>query len=91
MIQLFKIVNNMEEVQLINQPAFRTDSITRGNSLKYDREKCSNSKAGNIRHHFLTNRASVLWNKLDEPIVNASHPDKFKELYDKFLLDNQNN
>ena len=68
LIQMFKLVNNFDSIDLHNPIKFyNADGRTRGHSLKILREtvnKQNNCKFNTIRHNFFTNRVARDWNNL---------------------------
>ena len=48
LIQVFKIFNNIEKVDLVNCPKFKWDITTRGHNQKYSREICTTEARQNI-------------------------------------------
>ena len=82
MIQLFKIFNNIEAVELMRPPAFNTSSVTRGHHMKYIREICPVT----TRQNFITNRSASLWNSLKEGTINSKSVDNFKINLDKDFI-----
>ena len=79
LIQVFKILNNFDQIELIREPTLRYESITRGHKQKYEREKVNYLP----RHNFIMNRSANLWNALPEEIINSKTINEFKNRYDK--------
>ncbi|XP_065678533.1 uncharacterized protein LOC105847050 [Hydra vulgaris] len=80
LIQVFKLLNRFEEIDLINEPKLKIDSITRGHNLKYEREIVNYL----LRHHFLLNRTANLWNALPEIVVTSKTVNQFKNNLDEY-------
>ena len=74
LIQLFKIVNGIERVDLCEKPAFKEEAITRGHSWRYSRE----ATRSEVRQNFLTNRIANKWNELPIEVVSAKSVNEFK-------------
>ena len=81
LIQVFKIFNNIEKVDLVNRPKFKWDTTTRGHNQKYSREICTTE----ARQNFLTNRIANVWNSLPSEAINAKTTNEFKSKIDKFM------
>ena len=83
LIQMYKIINGLEEVHLTKGPNFAvSDYFTRGNSLKLRRELVKNCTP---RFNFLTNRVVENWNSLPEEIVKARNLNSFKAKIDGYI------
>jgi hypothetical protein len=83
LIQMYKIINGLEEVHLTKGPNFVvSDYFTRGNSLKLRRELVKNCTP---RFNFLTNRVVENWNSLPEEIVKARNLNSFKAKIDCYI------
>ncbi|XP_065682358.1 uncharacterized protein LOC136095556 [Hydra vulgaris] len=80
LIQVFKLLNRFEEIDLINEPKLKIDSITRGHNLKYEREIVNYLP----RHYFLINRTANLWNALPETVVTSKTVNQFKNRLDEY-------
>ena len=80
-IQLFKIFNKIERVNLINEPVFH--NVLRGHDKSYRREICKLS----ARQEFLTNRAANNWNSLTKSTINSTTVLQFKCNYDNEIND----
>ena len=78
LLQVFKLLNNFEKIELVNKPVLRQESITRGHNLKYERERVSYLP----RHNFLFNRSANVWNALPKDIVNSTTINEFKNKLD---------
>ena len=87
LIQMFKLINNIDSIILHNPIKFyNTDGRTRGHSLKILREtvnKQNNCKFNTIRHNFFTNRVARDWNDLTQEIVESKKVNQFKNRIDK--------
>ena len=79
MIQLFKIFNKIEMVDLMRPPVFNVNSVTRGHDMKYIREICPVT----TRQNFITNRSAPLWNSLKEETIISKTTNEFKKNFDK--------
>ncbi len=87
LIQMFKLVNNIDSIILHNPiKLYNTDGRTRGHSLKILREtvnKQNNCKFNTIRHNFFTNRVARDWIDLTQEIVESKNVNQFKNRIDK--------
>ena len=79
MIQLFKIFNKIEVVDLMRPPVFNLSYVTHGHHMKYIREICPVT----TRQNFITNRSASLWNSLKEETINSKTVETFKMNLDK--------
>lgn len=80
LIQLFKIVNEIERVDLCEKPVFKQEAITRGHSWRYSRE----ATKAEVRQNFLTNRIANNWNELPIEVVSAKSVNEFKIKLDEW-------
>ena len=81
LIQMYKIVNEIEKVQLLKNLNYSGKGL-RGHKLKIHREI-------DAKHHsrvnFLTNRIATEWNRLPIEVVESSNTNIFKNRLDKYL------
>ena len=77
---MFKLINRFEEIDLINEPKLKIDSISRGHNLKYERESVNYLP----RYHFLINRTINLWNSLPETVVTSKTVNQFKNRLENY-------
>ena len=86
LIQMFKLITNIDEINLHNQIQYFNDNgCVRGHNLKIHREFVNtqnNSKLNTIRHSFFTNRVSNDWNVLDQETIDSSSVNQFKNKID---------
>ena len=73
MIQMFKILNDYEEIH-INNIKVSNSNITRGHNFKIDKQRV-NSRYGTQR---FSTRAVNPWNKLPSSLVQAESVNSFK-------------
>jgi len=81
LIQLFKIFNGLECINLCKKPMFKSEGITRGHEQRYAREICTYEPQQN----FLTNRSANKWNELPVEAINAKTLNEFKAKIDKWM------
>ena len=83
LIQTYKIVNNLEDIQLVKGVNYANSlslNLRRANNKRLVREI---NKRGLYRFNFLTNRVADVWNKLSNETVNARSSNSFKAHVDK--------
>jgi hypothetical protein len=83
LIQMFKLVNGVERVYLVNSVKYAKSlslNLRRPNNKRIDREI---NKRGSHRYKFLTNRIVSTWNQLPECAVSATTVNQFKARIDK--------
>lgn len=83
LIQMFKIVNGHEKINLVNGVNFAKSlkmNLRREHNMKLVREI---SKRGLFRYNFLSNRIVSRWNDLPQSVVNAETVNSFKSGIDK--------
>ena len=85
MIFLFKILNNLVNIDHTDMFKMFTDKRTRGHSLKLSNNRCN----GDIRQYYYCNRVIVPWNNLPSHVIHSENVSQFKRNYDKFIM-NQN-
>jgi hypothetical protein len=89
LIQMFKLVKNIDVINLHNQIRFfNVDGSTRGHTLRIHRELLNtqnNCKYNTIRHNFFTNRVVNDWNSLSQEAVGSQSVNQFKNHIDKLL------
>ena len=83
LIQIFKMINNIDDIKLSQDLKFLNSS--RPHNKKLIRELSRNS----LRHGFLTNRVTETWNKLPQEIVVSETVNSFKGKLDKFMKRNK--
>lgn len=81
LIQIFKIFNVLEEVNLCNYPSFNSELSTRGHSKRYTRELCKYEQ----RQIFLMNRAANKWNELPMEVIESETVNEFKIKLDNYM------
>ena len=86
MIQVFKIFNGMEKVELSEEFSFQHNN-TRGHCFKYNKEI---SRLVH-RDNFLLNRSANYWNALPSKVVNARTVNSFNAGLDRWMSSNQAN
>ncbi len=82
MIQTYKFTHNIWNVD-DDLFTLNVDSGTRGHQFKLYKERLETI----VRGHFLTNRATDLWNSLPRDVVNASSVNQFKNMLDSYWED----
>jgi len=88
LIQMFKIINNFEKVNLVNDVVLNNGNRNynlRSHNRTIYREKM---KYFQPRFNFLTNRVTTIWNKLPTEIVNAQSVNSFKAKLDVWMKKN---
>ena len=84
LIEMFKIVNNLDIVNWTNPPIFNNSRTIEGGNrnheFRYVREYAARSSA---RHNFFLNRVSQQWNRLNYNTVKAPTVNNFKNRIDK--------
>ena len=87
LIQMFKLVKNIDEINLHNQIQYFNENVrVRGHNLKIHRELVNtqnNCKYNTIRHNFFTNRVANDWNVLTKETINSTSVNQFKNHIDK--------
>ena len=81
LIQIYKIINGIEKVELDWQTGGRGDYIRR-HRYQIEREICRNCP---IRNNFLLNRNATTWNLLPPDIVEANTVNSFKARIDRHM------
>jgi hypothetical protein len=80
MIELFKIVKNINDPEVTQDLIqFRTDTNTRGHSLKIYKKR----PRLDIRKHSFFNRTVDIWNSLPQNVINADSVITFESRLDK--------
>ena len=74
LIEVYKMINKLSNVNFETFFEFDTNRSTRGHSLKL-KKKRFNTK---LRQHFFTDKIINLWNSLDEQIVSSTSLNCFK-------------
>jgi hypothetical protein len=83
LIQMFKIVNGHEKVNLVSELNFAKSlslNLRRSHNKKLTREP---SRRGLARFNFLTNRVVSSWNELPQYVVDAESVNQFKAGIDR--------
>ena len=84
LIQFFKIMTGINEVQWHNPPRLMNLSReSRGHNKRIEREL---TKVRSIRYDFLPNRIANQWNLLNQETVNLTGTNKFKNAIDKSIF-----
>jgi hypothetical protein len=81
MIEVFKIINGIDNLDVKNFFSFAGSSRTRGHKHKLTK---SRSRL-DIRKHSFSQRVVNKWNELPEVVVDAKSVNCFKNRYDKFV------
>ena len=80
LIETFKMVKDLNNVNYTKFFHLSANNKTRGNSLKLEKKQCNN----NIRQSFFSQRIVNEWNKLPEEVVAAESVNSFKNRLDKW-------
>lgn len=80
MIQVFKIVQNIDDIPMQGLFEF-SDTQTRGNSKKLKKPRAVKS----FRLNSFCVRSINNWNNLPDDLVNSNTVLKFKTLYDRYM------
>jgi hypothetical protein len=80
LIETFKMVKGLNDVDYTKFFQISAHNKTRGNSLKLEKKQCRN----NIRQSFFSQRIIGEWNKLPEEVVAAESVNTFKNRLDKW-------
>ena len=86
LIQMYKIVNGIEKINLVNGVNFAKSlnlNLRRKNDKRLTREL---SKCGSHRYKFLTNRVVAKWNELPQSVVDAESINMFKSHIDREMF-----
>ena len=83
LIQIFKIFNEFEKVNLIESPKFLHSNRLQEHSMRYTREITTHD----FRHNFLLNRSANFWNNLPKKAIESENTDKFKAEIDLAIND----
>ena len=86
MIFMFKIFNNLVNIDHTKMFQKSTENRTRGHTLKLSNHRSN----GDIRQYFYCNRVIVPWNNLPSHVIHSENVSQFKRNYDKFIM-SQNN
>ena len=81
LIQVFKIIKKIDNLEYSNFFKFATTDRTRGHRYKLakDRSKLE------VRKHFFSQRVINSWNELPASVVEAESVNSFKNRYDSFF------
>ena len=82
MIQVFKILNNIDDVKMEGMFEY-SDLNTRGHSKKLNKPRALKS----YRMHSFCIRTIEKWNDLTEDMVNSATVLSFKTMYDRYMWD----
>ena len=94
LIQFFKYVNGLDQINWYNRVIFKSDSANglrqsaRGHEFTIERQLVKNC---NQRHNFFTNRVSCVWNRLPKEALNSNSLNVFKNNLDKIDLESYHN
>ena len=80
MIEVFKILNELYDVNVVPPIAKSLNNRTRGNSFKLQVVRCKYD----IRKYSFCNRVVNVWNSLPDSVVNSGSVNMFKNSLDKF-------
>jgi ribonuclease P/MRP protein subunit RPP40 len=80
MIETFKILTGVYDLDAAPHLELNLDTRTRGNSLKL----ATHRTRYNLRKYFFTNRVVNVWNSLPDRVVLSRSVDQFKNNLDKF-------
>ena len=83
LIEVFKILNKMVNVEADNLFHMQTDTRTRNNGWKLKGKRFNTD----IGKYWFTNRVIEHWNRLPPSVVNAQTIDTFKKQLDVYLLE----
>ena len=83
MIQTYKILHNLDDIEPQSLHLTPDVSRTRGHDLKLAKPQCRTR----IRQHCFNNRIVNDWNSLTDEIVQAPSINSFKNRLDKFWTD----
>ena len=84
MIQVFKILNKIDNVQEENYFQRNDDPRTRNNGFKLKGKRFQT----NVAKHYFTNRVVEDWNRLPKPVVESKNVEMFKNRLDKYYKEN---
>jgi hypothetical protein len=84
MIQVFKILNKIDNVQEENYFQRNNDLRTRNNGFKLKGKRFQT----NVGKHFFTCRVIDDWNRLPQTVVESKNVEMFKNRLDKFYKEN---
>ena len=80
MIEVYKIVTNKYDHQVVPNIPMSGNVITRGNTLKLETVRFKHD----MRKYAFTSRIINLWNSLPENVVKADSTNSFKNRLDKY-------
>jgi len=80
MIEVFKILHNYYDSEVVPKLTLNNASVTKGNSLKL----LNQSFHYDLRKYSFTARVVNIWNSLTTVVVMASFLDTFKNRLDRF-------
>lgn len=83
LIQQYKIINKIDQVNWNHQPKKLEFKSTRGHSQKLEKERFHAKFSGEARFNFFTNRIVNSWNALSSETVEAKSVNSFKARIDK--------
>ena len=86
MIEVYKIVHDIDKVNINNLFEFRTDTRIRKHNYHLKIKKHVHK---NITLHFFTRRVIKYWNELSTEIVNSNNIKIFKNKLDNFMAKNE--
>ena len=82
LIEVFKILNGMEDINPEELFTYSHNTGTRGHNFKLFKKQLT--KGLELRKHFFSQRVVDEWNKLPPSVVNAKSTNQFKNQIDKF-------
>ncbi len=80
MIQVYKFLQNIWNIEDDNFLPLAIENRTRGHSLKISKRRTMTT----VRSHFFCNRVVDLWNELPEDVTQAPSVNAFKARLDSF-------
>ena len=81
LIEVYKIINNLDNIKSHNLFTFNDNSRTRGHEFKLNKPRFNSQ----IRKHSFSQRVIDRWNLLPQDIVNSQSLNIFKSRLDKFM------
>ena len=86
MIEVFKILHGLEDINPDNLFIMSHNTDTRGHQFKIFKKRMN--KGLNIRKNFFSQRVVNAWNALPQEVVNAKSTNQFKSKIDQFWKEN---
>ena len=81
LIEVYKIISNLDNIKSHNLFTFNDNSRTRGHEFKLNKPRFNSQ----IRKHSFSQRVIDRWNLLPQDIVNSQSLNIFKSRLDKFM------